>query len=114
MKDLSYYLNLKYPVTLVPAEEGGYLAKINELKGCITQGETTEEVLAMIEDAREVWITDAFKHGDFIPEPVAGKSYSGKFIVRIPKSLHRDMAHKASEEGVSLNQYALSILSKHH
>lgn len=114
MKDLNYYLNLKYPVTLIPAEEGGYLAKINELKGCITQGETSEEALAMIEDAREAWITDAFKDGDLIPEPIASKSYSGKFIVRIPKSLHRDLVQRASEEGVSLNQYALSILSKHH
>ncbi len=68
----------------------------------------------MIEDAREAWIIDAFKDDDLIPEPTANRSYSGKFILRIPKSLHRDLTQRASEEGVSLNQYALSILNRHH
>jgi len=60
----------------------------------------------MIEDARKIWITNAFKkHKDPIPEPIPdNKSYSGKFILRIPKSLHRDLSQKATEEGVSLNQ----------
>ena len=38
--------------------------------------------------------------------------YSGKFVVRVPKSLHRSLAAAAEREGVSLNQYALYKLSK--
>ncbi|MEQ9549089.1 MAG: type II toxin-antitoxin system HicB family antitoxin [Coleofasciculus sp. G3-WIS-01] len=43
---LEYYLNLQYPVTLCPASERGYVAQIKDLPGCLTQGETLDEVIA--------------------------------------------------------------------
>jgi len=70
-KDLAYYLALPYPILLVPSdeEEGGWLGKVPDLPGCITFGETKEEALAMIEDARVGWITHCFEQGNPIPEP---------------------------------------------
>lgn len=71
-KNLDYYLNLPYVIWLVPSDEedGGWLAKIPDLPGCITFGDTKEEALAMIEDARIAWISHRFEEGYFIPEPV--------------------------------------------
>lgn len=61
--------NNRYPIVLIPAEEGGYVALIRELPGCMTQGETLEEAIAMIEDAKNQWIEVALEHGDNIPLP---------------------------------------------
>lgn len=59
----------RYPIVLIPAEEGGYVALIRELPGCITQGETIEEAIAMIEEAKDLWIEVALENGDNIPVP---------------------------------------------
>jgi len=111
-KPLDYYLNLKYPVTLEAASEGGYFVQIEDLPGCYSQGETAEEAMEMIEEARQLWLESAYEDGIVIPLPKATKDYSGKFNVRIPKSLHRWLDQMAVREGVSLNQYLVSTLSK--
>lgn len=110
-KGLEFYLNKHYPFIVYPAEEGGYVAEIEELVGCITQGETLEEVSQRIEDARHAWIETAYEDGVEIPLPRMEEEYSGKFIVRLPKYLHRRLAEQAIREGVSLNQYIVSLLS---
>jgi antitoxin HicB len=110
-KSLEYYLNLKYPVTLYPSPEGGYAVEIEDLPGCISQGETKQEALEMIEDARRLWIEIAYEDGQEIPEPRGEKKYSGKFFIRTPKSLHRKLDQLARHEGVSLNQYLVATLS---
>jgi antitoxin HicB len=67
---LEYYLNLQYTVTLYPdAEQGGYVAEIKDLPGCFTQGETLEETMTNINEARELWIETAYEAGDNIPLP---------------------------------------------
>src|ERR671932_1300740 len=66
---LEYYLNLQYPVTLYPDQEGGYVAQIKDLPGCLTQGETLDEAIANINEARELWIETAYEAGDEIPLP---------------------------------------------
>ncbi|MDQ0188837.1 toxin-antitoxin system HicB family antitoxin [Alicyclobacillus cycloheptanicus] len=105
-KNLDYYLSLPYTITLMPdTVSGGYVATINELPGCITQGENVEEAIRMIEDAKRGWIEVALEDGQDIPEPARAEDFSGKFNVRVPKSLHRTLVEKAKEEGVSLNQY---------
>jgi predicted RNase H-like HicB family nuclease len=60
---LDYYLSLKYPISIYPEEEGGYTALIPDLKGCMTQGETLEEVVKNIEEARELWIETVYYSG---------------------------------------------------
>lgn len=104
-KSLQYYLGLPYRIVLFPAEEGGFAIEMPELPGCISQGETLEEAYEMIRDAQKCWLEVALERGIEIPEPAGTEEYSGKFNVRMPKSLHRTLAEKAKEEKVSLNQY---------
>ncbi len=110
-KDLKYYLNLPYQEIIVPAKEGGFVGYIPELKGCITQAETKTEVLNMLEDAKTSWLTVAIEDNMDIPEPISEDEYSGKFNLRIPKSLHKGLALKAKKEGVSFNQYVTFLLA---
>jgi antitoxin HicB len=93
--------------------EDGYLATVPELLGCMTAGETPAEALELLRDAMAAWFASAIAHGDPIPEPAEGSkdSYSGRFLVRMPKTLHRDLARGAEREGVSLNQYVVVLLS---
>jgi len=110
-KDLDFYLNLHYPVTVHTDPDGGFVAEIEEFPGCMTQGETLEEVFEAIEDARRGWIQVTYEDGQDIPLPRDVEEYSGKILVRIPKNLHRALAHAAKQEGVSLNQYITSLLA---
>ena len=110
-KPIEYYLGLKYPVIITTSEDGGYVAEIEYLPRCFTQGETLEEVYVNMEEARRLWIDIAYEDGQDIPEPADKQEYSGNFIVRGPKSLHRKLDHIAKREGVSLNQYVVSALS---
>ena len=52
------------------------------------------------------------EEGIEIPEPLSEAEYSGQFKLRIPKSLHRDLAQHSKEEGISMNQYCLYLLTK--
>lgn len=66
----------------------------------------------MIVDAKIAWIQIALEIGRGIPVPVQEvETFSGKFVLRLPKSLHKDLAKKAKEENVSLNQLATYLLS---
>lgn len=111
VKPIEFYLGLNYPITIYRDEEGGFVAEIEDLPGCITEGETLEEVNQRIGDALEGWIHAAYEDDVEIPLPRTDEEYSGKFMVRIPKYLHRRLVEKAKREGVSLNQYVESILS---
>ena len=111
-RDLNYYLSLPYKIELHPSKEGGFGVSIPDLPGCISQGETEVEALEMIADAKAAWIEIALEDGMDIPEPTpAEEAFSGKFNLRIPRSLHRDLARKAEEEKVSLNTLATYLLS---
>jgi antitoxin HicB len=111
-KPLEYYLNQKYPVTLEEAPEGGYFIEIEDLPGCYSQGETVQEALEMIEEARQLWLESTYEDGLDIPLPRENRDYSGKFFIRAPKSLHRRLDQLANREGVSLNQFLVSTLSR--
>lgn len=67
LKDLEYYLNQRYKIVLMP-EEDGWGAIIPDLPGCIGGGDTIEEALEMLEDAKRGWLISALAHGDPIPE----------------------------------------------
>lgn len=110
-KDLKFYLNLRYPITIHPDPDGGYVAEIEELPGCMTQAETIDEAFKAIEDARQVWIQGTYEMGQDIPLPRDMEEYSGKFMVRIPRSLHRNLVRTAKWEGISLNQYVTTVLA---
>ncbi|HNT75006.1 MAG TPA: type II toxin-antitoxin system HicB family antitoxin [Anaerolineae bacterium] len=116
-KNLDYYLSLPYRIEIYP-DDGGYTAAIPDLPGCITCGETLAEALELIEDAKAGWLELALADGDPIPEPLPAEAvsrrptYSGKFTVRLPKSLHQRLAERARDEGVSLNQFVNVALTQ--
>lgn len=103
-KTIEYYMGLPYTIQLTPEPEGGWFVSVKELPGCMTEGETPEEALEMIRDAMCGWLQASLDDGDAIPEPREAESYSGKFVVRVPRSLHRQLVETADEQGVSLNQ----------
>ena len=111
VKTFEYYMSLPYRVVLEPSPEGGWITSIPDLPGCLTQGETKEEALHLIEDAKAGWIDIALQDGDVIPEPNTKEKYRGKFLVRIPKSLHQEIAVRAKKEAVSINQLATYFFS---
>ena len=110
-KDLAYYMSLPYREVIEAAREGGYVGYIPELRGCITQAETKTEIVEMLEDAKKCWMEAALEDGAAIPEPLAESEFSGRFNLRIPKSLHRSLALSARAEGVSLNQMAMCLIA---
>jgi antitoxin HicB len=69
-KTLNYYLALKYPITIYLDPDGGYVAEIKDLPGCLTQGETIEETIQNINEARELWLETVYELGCEIPLPI--------------------------------------------
>ncbi len=115
MRSKEEYLRMPYTRVVQERndETGHYFyGKILELDGCQSTGETIGELYENLNEAMEGYIEVKLANGLTIPEPKEFEEYSGKFNLRIPKSLHRKLAMEASQEGVSLNQYALYKLSQ--
>lgn len=113
MRTITEYLQLPYRMEIIEdKEEGGYTVFYPELPGCVTCGETIETAIANAMDAKKVWMEAALEDGLQIPEPDVLENYSGQFKLRIPKSLHRTLAGHAKEEGISMNQYCMYLLSR--
>lgn len=111
------YMGLPYTYLIqhVTDESGIYFfGQILELDGCQSHGDSPEETYQNLQEAMEGWLEVKLEHGDSVPEPAANgqENFSGKFVLRIPKSLHKRLAVEAQKEGVSLNQYALYKLSR--
>jgi predicted RNase H-like HicB family nuclease len=66
---LAEYLNLNYPIIFYPENEGGYTAIIQDLPGCISEGDSLEEAMENILDAKKSWLETAYEYGDEIPFP---------------------------------------------
>jgi antitoxin HicB len=113
--NLEYFMGLPYTIEVTRdagEEYSGWFARVVELPGCMTQGDTFEELGEMIEDAMRLWIETAAEDGQEIPEPRPAESYSGKFIVRVPRALHRELVEAADRENVSLNLFVSTALGK--
>lgn len=115
-RPVEYYLDLPYTIEFVhdtsDPQQPVWFARVRELPGCMTEADEFDEAAQLIRDAMAVWITDALESGDTVPEPSGEEQYSGKFSLRVPRSLHRDLVISAEREGVSLNQYITSVLSR--
>lgn len=106
---------MKLPYTRIIQEmndESGhyYYGKILELDGCQSTGDDINELNRCLDEALELRIESMIDEGMDIPIPTDDK-YSGKFLLRIPKSLHKQLALEAEKENVSLNQYVVYKLS---
>jgi len=113
MKDVRYYLALPYTVVLRRDEDGDFVARVDELPGCAAHGKSPEEALANLEEAKQLWISESLDAGQTIPEPAAEEALpSGKWVQRVPRSLHRKLAVLARREGVSLNQLVTAMMSE--
>ena len=113
MRTIEEYMKLPYRIELIPdADEGGFIVTFPDLPGCLSLGETVEEAYRNAEDAKHEWLMAAIEEGLPIPEPDAIENYSGQFKLRIPRSLHRQLALQSKREGVSMNQYCVFLLSQ--
>jgi len=113
-QDVDYYMGLPYPVKVVPGEDG-YFARVDDLPGCEAWVGNLDDLWPAVNQAKRAWIEDALIREKRIPEPGGSEEnlrYSGRILVRMPKSLHRDLTIKAHQEGVSLNYLIVTALAR--
>lgn len=105
----------EYPFEIRPlsAEEGGgFLISYADFSDCISDGETVEEALANGKDALKSTIA-ALRAKDLpVPVPNSGGIASGKFVARVPKTVHAQLTTRAKAEGVSLNTLVLTFIAQ--
>jgi antitoxin HicB len=111
MRSIDELLNLDYRISL-EKEDGSYFATVDELPGCMADGRTPNQAVANLRNSMRSWMESRRASCLEIPEPRAAGDYSGKVLVRMPKSLHHKLSMRAATEGVSLNQYIVSALSE--
>ena len=106
---------LDYPFTirhLSKKDGGGYFIEFPDLPGCMSDGETIAEAIQNGHDAITCWIDAAKKAGKPIPQPGELEKQSGKWVQRVPKSIHLRLVEKALEEGISLNTLVITMLAE--
>jgi len=107
----------KYEIKITPIPEklgGGYEASIPELGSYafVGDGDSRGEALENLEVLAGELLQEYSERGETVPQPrILDQEYSGKFVVRMPKSLHRALAEAAEQDGVSLNQLVTYLLS---
>jgi len=106
-------INDKYTYRVTWSEEDSeYIGLCVEFPSLSWLAATPEESLAGIRAVVADVVTDLQSNGEPVPEPLATKTYSGRFMVRIPPVLHRQLALEAAEAGISLNRLASARLSQ--
>ncbi|MCL5062846.1 MAG: toxin-antitoxin system HicB family antitoxin [Nitrospiraceae bacterium] len=100
-----------YRVTWSAADKE-YVGLCAEFPSLSWLAKTPEEALKGIRKVVASVIEDMRKTGEVIPEPIANRHYSGKFVVRVTPETHKDLALQAAESGVSLNRLAAAKLSR--
>lgn len=101
-----------YKIVLSEERDGddvAWVAEIPELPGCYCAEDTPEAAIAHIKQSIADWLNAAAEDGRPIPHPVS--SSSGKFTLRLPRWVHRELKVQADIEGMSLNGYASHILT---
>lgn len=104
-------------VSPLSAEDGGgYLITFPDLPGCMSDGETEAEAVLNGRDAFASWISTRADAGKSIPapsyQPEPVPMASGRFVTRLPKSIHVKLAERAKAEGVSLNTLVLAFIAE--
>ena len=93
-------------------EDGEYVGLCTEFPSLSWLAQVPEDALKGIRQVVAEVVADLKKNGEQIPEPIAVRQYSGKFMVRIPPELHRRLVLEAAESGISLNRLASQKLSR--
>ncbi len=95
-------------------EDGGeYVGQCLEFPSLSWLAPTYDEAFAGIRSLVHDVVVDMQSNDEEVPRPFATREYSGKFLVRIPAEVHRQLAMRAAENGVSLNLYVNSRLVAH-
>ena len=103
-KDLNYYLSLPWTYRFEWSNEDKcYVASIAELKGCVSEGDTIENAVKMIEDALYSYIDGCLAANITIPEPLKPMDFKGKILYRITPEKHYKIAKRAKALGISIN-----------
>ncbi len=114
-KKVEEYMKLPYSMEIYPdAVEGGYTVAFPDLPGCLTCGRTLEKAIENSEDAKRCWFEAAIEDGVEIDEPSDLLEYSNEITLKIPKSLHKDLAKQARRENTSVDKYCIYLLSKNN
>jgi antitoxin HicB len=97
----------------IAREEGSeaWTARVEELAGCVAEGATPDEAAERVRAAMDDWIAEAVAAKRKLPEPRASSSHSGHLLLRMPQSLHAELARAAEREDVSLNQFITGSLA---
>jgi antitoxin HicB len=107
------YLKRPYARVLRPESDGSFSAEILEFPGCFAAGETGSEALQNLENVAESWILGVLAKNERVPEPLQDReAFSGKLVLRLPRSLHKKAAFAAEREGVSLNQFISACVAE--
>ncbi len=93
-------------------EDNEYVGLCAEFPSLSWLANTQEAALKGIRNVVADVIKDMNKNGEEIPQPLASKNYSGKFMVRVPPEVHRNLAIQAAESGVSINRLVSTRLSR--
>lgn len=93
-------------------EDNDYIAFIEEIPECSAFAGSPEEAIKELEIVYSLWLETVTEKNYPVPEPLKLKDYSGKFVLRIPRSLHKELVEKSLQENISLNQYALYCISR--
>lgn len=113
--DIEEYLERPYPISVVrqQAPDGReiWFAEVDDLPGCMSRGDTAAGAIDGVRAAMGAWISVALEKGQQIPEPRPVHEYSGRFVVRVPRTLHGQLARRAQQETVSLNQLVANALA---
>jgi len=93
-----------YRVTWSP-EDGEHIGLCVEFPSLSWLAASPEKALVGIRQVVTSVVKDMQDNGEEVPQPMADREYSGKFLVRVPPTIHRALAIRAAEEGVSLNRF---------
>ena len=105
--------DVPYPVTLVrdDTDDAVWVATVEALPGCSARGSSPDEALERVAAAVAAWVETAGREGKEVPEPKSAQSHSGRLLLRMPQTLHAELARAAERERVSLNQFITGVLS---
>lgn len=93
-------------------ETGMWSASVPDLPGCAAAARSWQDLQERIEESKRAWIETALELGRPVPEPSRDENFSGRTLLRMPRSLHRRLSDTAAREGVSLNQLMVSELAR--
>lgn len=109
---IEHYMSLPYTIVLKKDPEGDFVGRVDELQGCLAHGKDEAEALRRLKEMQEMWIQDALEAGESIPLPVKEEALpSGKWVIRVARSLHKELIAEAKREEISLNQLAGTVLA---